>query len=521
MMSLVRRGTAIWTGSVCALLFSLAATTASAETLLMPKRDFLMGASEVVWGVTTLANGTPFTLDYGDGSADTVGNVTDRSYIAFNHTYAISGTFTVTLTVGAEVATVVVNVYNGALLSAFDLRGLNINRTIQDGLRFLWTSQVSRAANFPASVQTNWGGGGFSSSHAALVTLAFQNHGYRLTNNNVAPTGLYEKYVVRRGLNHVLSFLTNITLANQTAGNPCVGLGAAPDPCIGFQLSQSAGHTSYETPLALLPLAGSGAYNRTNTEVAGVTNGKSYGEIAQRLSNAIAWGQNETGNGRGGWGYTLNNQANSDGSTVGWALLSLLDADAAGTIVPAFTRTEFPLVLNTSHNNNGSLDYQSDGSAVALNNVGIEKGGIPLQGLFFTGQTAPFPGGSKGAATIQYISDRWKSGRLAGDANWGCNVLLSGVVQNNFGCAYSMFNTFKGLKLQNINTLPGVTRPAGPGPIPAGDWYADYQDWFVANQTLFYSRPSDSRRAPRHAQVPLQASCATSVAMAFRGPLWT
>ena len=30
---------------------------------------------------------------------------------------------------------------------------------------------------------------------------------------------------------------------------------------------------------------------------------------------------------------------------------------------------------------------------------------------------------------------------------------------------------------------PGVTRPAGPGAQPAGDWYADYQDWLVSNQS--------------------------------------
>src|SRR5262249_12476469 len=41
---------------------------------------------------------------------------------------------------------------------------------------------------------------------------------------------------------------------------------------------------------------------------------------------------------------------------------------------------------------------------------------------------------------------------------------------------------FKGLKLQGVTTLPGVNRPAGPGAQPANDWYADYQDWAVANQ---------------------------------------
>jgi hypothetical protein len=46
-----------------------------------------------------------------------------------------------------------------------------------------------------------------------------------------------------------------------------------------------------------------------------------------------------------------------------------------------------------------------------------------------------------------------------------------------------MYNTFKGLKLQGVQTLAGVGRPAGPGPIAANDWYAAYVDWLVANQT--------------------------------------
>jgi hypothetical protein len=45
-----------------------------------------------------------------------------------------------------------------------------------------------------------------------------------------------------------------------------------------------------------------------------------------------------------------------------------------------------------------------------------------------------------------------------------------------------MYNNFKGLRLQGINTLPSVPRAAGPGSIPANDWYAYYVDWFVANQ---------------------------------------
>jgi hypothetical protein len=36
--------------------------------------------------------------------------------------------------------------------------------------------------------------------------------------------------------------------------------------------------------------------------------------------------------------------------------------------------------------------------------------------------------------------------------------------------------------LYGVQTLPGSSRPAGPGSIPAGDWHAEYQDFLVSTQ---------------------------------------
>lgn len=461
---------------------------ASAETLMMPSRDARTTAPVVVWGVTTQVQsaGLSCVMDFGDGSPTQACNGVDRSYIAFAHTYAAQGTFTATLTIGAESASTTIRAFNPAAFAdggaAGDSnRSLGINMAIEDGLRFLWTNQTSRVANFPAGTTTNWNNSGFPYADTSLVVLAFENHGYKIT-ANVAPTGLYEKYIVRRGLNYVLANLGVVNLGNTPAGdNPCIGVPNDANVCQGLA---PPGDPGYSAAAAILSLAGSGALSQVNTEVAGVTNGKTYGEVLQRIVNALAWGQGDAGGfGRGGWDYGFNSTFRADGSTIGWDVLALLDASAAGATVPAWVTSEFAALLNSGGilNNNGSFDYTADGNPAADSSPGPQKAGIGLQGLFLIGETS----GARVNAVRDNINSWWNgaAGGIGGNS-WGCgvpNVFFPN--DTNKGCAYSMFNNFKGLKLQGIATLPNVARPAGPGAQPAGDWYADYQDWLVANQS--------------------------------------
>lgn len=476
--------------ALAAVAVSAAASGASAETLMMPNRDSRTTAPVVVWGVHTQAVGTACSLDFGDGSPAQDCTGVDRSYIAYPHTYANQGTYTATLTVGAESATTTVRAFNPALftdggVAGFNNRNLGINMAIQDGLRFLWTNQVNRAANFPANVATNWQSTGFPAADTSLVVLAFENQGYKIT-ANVAPTGLYEKYVVRRGLNYILQQTTTLALGLTLAGNnPCVG-GAAFADCVGV-VPLNGGDRGYTTGLAILGLAGSGALAQVNTEVAGYTNGKTYGEIMQRLVNSLAWGQGDSGNGRGGWHYNFNSTT-GDGSTMGWAILGLLDAEAAGATVPQWVKDEVGVLMAVPGggilNADGSWDYSANGASTG-SSAGPQKVGIGLQGLFLIGETS----GARVDAVRNNLNSWWNGATGGiGQNSWSCGVPFStlttgGGSNENKGCAYSMFNNFKGLRLQGIATLPNVARPAGPGPIPAGDWYADYEDWLVANQS--------------------------------------
>lgn len=467
-----------------AATFLALATTASvsnAETLLMPNRDARTTAPVVVWGAHTQAAGTACSLDFGDGTPAFNCTGVDRSYIAQAHTYALQDTYTATLTVGLEVTTTTIRVFNPALFAdggaaGASNRSLGVNMAIQDGLRWLWTQQSNRAANFPGGTTTAWSTSGFPAADTSLVVLAFENQGYRIT-ANVAPTGIYEKYIVRRGLNFVLSRLDVLGLGNTPAGNnPCVGVPVDANVCQGLKTIE--GDDGYVTAVAILGLAGSGALAQVNTEVAGVTNGKTYGEILQRLVNALAWGQNDAGgSGRGGWDYNFNNPFRADGSTIGWDVLALLDAAAAGATVPAWVASEFAVLLSSGGilNSNGSFDYVADNNPAVESSSGPQKVGIGLQGLFLIGETS----GVRVDAVRNNINSWWNGGPGIGQNPWLCGTSAS----PNKGCTYSMFNNFKGLKLQHVVTLPAVTRPAGPGTIPANDWYADYVDWLVANQT--------------------------------------
>ena len=166
---------------------------------------------------------------------------------------------------------------------------------------------------------------------------------------------------------------------------------------------------------------------------------------------------------------------------MGWALLGLIDSQAAGATIPAFTKTNFASVLANQMVANGSIEYQVGNPSEAGD---MTRVGIALQGLAFTGVGS---GDARVTATKNYITHNWTT-QL--DPAYGFTCTAGTPSTTNKGCGYAMFNIFKGLKSYGITTLPGIGRPAGPLPILADDWYADYVDNLLANQHL----PSDPAR---------------------------
>ena len=461
---------------LAAAFIALAATAASADTRIMPNRQALMGTSIVVWGNTTLANGTPYTLDCGNG-ASTTGTVPDQSYIQRSCTYASANSFTVTLTVGAEVATAVVAVVDPGVADAFTLRNTKINMAIEDGLRFLYQLQFNRAANFSGNM-TNWTFTSTASNpnaFSALAILAFQNQGHPVNGPN---TDIYTPVVVR-GLNYLFDKMSQIDMTSDcgTANNPCINV---PAPMNVGLAASGDGSNAYSTPIFAAAVSAAVNASPLMTVPAGIGSnnsnfvaGKTFSEILQRLVNADAWGQSSSGLGTGGWYYNLRAFSNSDGSTTGWQMLGLLDSQSAGATIPAFVKTRFTTLMGNQENTNGTWDYQVDGNPASGGSM--TRVGITLQALAFLGLPSSDP---RFSAAETYITTNWTT--QVGARDFACSAGSPSI--NNKGCGYSMFNIFKGLKAFGVQTLPGIGRPAGPGPIPADDWYADYVDNLLTNQ---------------------------------------
>jgi hypothetical protein len=276
---------------------------------------------------------------------------------------------------------------------------------------------------------------GFSypATEVALVAAAFQNQGYQLPSNPAdLPTGLYEKYVVQRAINYVIAGLRTLNLGlTPNSHDPCQG---GPIPRRSSLLMASALDSM---KVVNSTLAASGALDRTVAMADVLGNfsgdyvvGKTYGDILQRMANSSAWGQGDSSRGRGGWAYTFNS-VRGDGSTLGWELLGLFDAQAAGIIVPQWVKDEVDTQMGLALNEDGTLDYTTDGNPSADNNVGPEKNGIGLQGLFFIDETT----GARVDSVKTVIDDWWDGAGTIGASSWRCGWLSPPDPRINKGCA--------------------------------------------------------------------------------------
>lgn len=396
--------------------------------------------SIVVWGNVSGGAG-PYTYvwDFGDGTPQASGAVTDERYIAVNHTYA---------TTGPKFATLVVT--DAALASDTDIVRIDvvpadmdarISLAIERGLRWLYLQ------NYNSIGWRGWGAEGqYRAGTFGMEALAFMNRGHFQYND--PDRDIYAEHV-GKGLKIMLSraFVTNI--AAQPAGNPdSDGDGKG----IGFS---DGTRPLYETGIALMVLAGTGTPDAiADTGVAGVI-GETYRRIAQQTIDYIAWAQHNSGSMRGGWRYTPD--GGSDNSVVQWPAIGMQAAEKEwGLTIPAFVKSELLLWTTYSQNANGGFGYDSYGTP----NIGRTGAGVCE--LSFLGVPS---GDSRITRALTYLNTVWRTqGCTHTDGNFGNYYAMYGVAK---ACRIAVDSSGEHHEIQFIG---------------AHDWQLEYDSFLVKSQ---------------------------------------
>lgn len=396
-------------------------------------RQAWVGEGIVLWGnVNSDDPALTYEWDFGDASPVAVGAVIDPHYIPESHSYAAVASYTATLTVsdvGGPIgsASVVIDVLDPVPLTPEEKLEIDVNQTIQDGLRWLYLDQ-----NLPTGY---WEWGDWGSDRPAVTAeaiLAFENHGYLPTDDvNVA---IYAEYV-ELGLNYIVSqAMTEAAGVGDPDGN---GNGVR-----AYWTGLSSNRDPLMTGMAMAALVGSGDQ-------------ASYMTLIEDAVDYLAWAQN----GDGGWGYGHFPGGSSDNSNTQWPVLGMVGAEVWGVAIPASVKPALsPWIDYTQDDFSGGGGYAGPGG-----NMGMT--GAILTEMAFYGD---IPGVLRVDAAVGYVDVNW-DWTSVGVWNSGSNR------GSNFANYHAMYSITRGLRLLGVDVLPSGL-----------DWYGDlargYAQWLVNEQ---------------------------------------
>ena len=325
-----------------------------------------------------------------------------------------------------------------------------IDTAILKGLAYLNSSQASNG---------EWGSSLFPVASTAMAVLAFENGGHYSWN----ASDPYNN-TVQNGLNWLFSMGTNVTLDNQTWGNPDTsGTG------IGVEWT-SDGYPIYESSMALLAIVASSA--PTNVTQPGPLGVRTYHAIAQDTVDYLAWAQVDLGSGQGGWTYGPedNGTSGADNSNSAWPTMALLAAELWGINAPAFVKSQLNIWIttcqdlngnSTTNSNYGSFGYSAKDSILG----GVSEAAVGIAELTYVGAIST---NASIIAAEGYINRMWN--------------VNNGVWIVNIGNLYCMYAVMKACR----EALPPIQFIANYDGTPGVQWYngtGQYADSLIGNQS--------------------------------------
>ena len=422
---------------------------------------------------------TEYKWEYGDGGETAWMPIANPYNLAVQHAYngVPDQLFIATLRVrngGGEESS---DTYPIRMFVSTDLRNndhleVRRNMAIDEGLWWLHTRLVRSdyAAGAPGFGQPY---GYWQPGYYPLAATGSGIEAFQLSGHTVLSDYNNDPYVetVQRAMNYLLYNIRSYPITVQPAGDPDTngnGIGLVAN-------NEATSRQTYIGGICMAALASSGAPN----VVAKVGNadvvGRTYANIVQDMVDFFAYGQVDSGWGRGGWRYYAN-YSESDMSTAQWPPLGMLAAERNmhGT-VPDFVRSELQLWLNTAqtlaaHNDNGGFAYTYPNSTTWYNITKQGAGLICYEFLYLTpsateaeyaGKLANFQADPKVQAAIGFIYRHWNDT----GGGWDHTRL--------HGNSYGMYGIQKAMRMTDPPIL-GITEydyTTGSQTANAFDWF--------------------------------------------------
>jgi hypothetical protein len=390
-----------------------------------------------VWG--NVNDGNPpyrYIWDYGDGSPQDSGDVTDTRFIGGNHVYSTINTYTATLTVrdadgDIDVDQTVIHIFPTGTANQ---QTIEVNMAIEKGLLYAYKFQY--AGGFWDAGNTEYDIAG-----TAGYLLAFEENGHLPTGNT--DTDIYAEYMLN-AQNYILNQLTVTTLSG---GNAVYDSNSDGYGCYIYNKHYTCG-------MAMLSMLGSATPNDVITT--GAATGWTFFDLIQNAVDQYYYNQTDSGGQRGGWRYDVaGSSSGSDNSTAQWPILVMIQAERNwGVVVPQTLKDELQLWLTYSQRTDGSFGYTD---ASTYGNPDIAKTCAGLQGyaLLDSLRTASAP-----QLGVDFINN-----------NWYTSTFGSGRYGNFSGGFYANYGLKKAAEL----SIPPIEH------FGSHNWYDDYAQYLIHN----------------------------------------
>ena len=281
--------------------------------------------------------------------------------------------------------------------------------------------------------------------------------------------------IIQNGFNYLFANACTMPVSLQPAGDPDsdgdgIGVYFADGGCDGE-------HPTYGTGVSLMAIAESTTPDRIVCVPGSPVDGWTYYEVAVDVVDYLAFGQNDAGPERGGWGYEENDTGFSDNSNTGYAVLGLQYAqepppEGFSIPIPQFVKDELCIWVEYIQCDPGdsgwdaSLDGGSgyDSSSGPCDWCNVLKTGHLLKEMEFAGGDC-----GREQAAIDYLVRHWGDNA---DPGWRPNhyqamyTIMKGLVATG----YIDPAVIDGIYWQDDFDDAIVNQQQADGSWLAGDW---------------------------------------------------